>query len=138
MTNGELREYLNSKKKTLLKIGQMICVNEKTAYDTDMVPIQTTLNLQQDLIVTVIKFDKQNTTENCANQIRTRIEKKQNSVVQPISWTDQEYIIPIGTLFTILIISITINLIMCLRGCIRQIQSSGPRRGGNLELGILE
>ena len=53
----ELKKFILEKNKSLKPTGQKICVNVKTAYQTNMVPITTTSNLLQDEILTHLVFD---------------------------------------------------------------------------------
>ena len=62
------------KNKSLKPTGQKICVNVKTAYQTNMVPITTTSNLLQDEILTHLVFDTGNSTKNCNKQIELRLQ----------------------------------------------------------------
>ena len=128
MSVRELKKFIIQKNKSLKPTGQKICVNAKTAYHTNMVPITTTSNLLQDEILTHLVFDTGNSTKNCNKQIEERIQSlmKAHYKPPPIQWS-----MPISILFVlVLTISITVNFLYC---CRRQ-ENSGPRRNNNFEL----
>ena len=133
MSVRELKKFILEKNKSLKQTGQKICVNVKTAYQTNMVPITTTSNLLQDEILTHLVFDIGNSTKNCNKQIEVRLQNiiKAHYKPPPIQWSNIEYVMPMSILFVIVLtISITINFLYC---CQRQ-ENSGPRRNNNFEL----
>ena len=133
MSMRELKKFIIEKNKSLKPTGQKICVNVKTAYQTNMVPITTTSNLLQDEILTHLVFDTGNSTKNCNKQIEERIQSliKAHYKPPPIQWSNIEYVMPMTILFVLaLTISITVNFFYC---CRRQ-ENSGPRRNNNFEL----
>ena len=128
MSVRELKKFIIEKNKSLKPTGQKICVNVKTAYHTNMVPITTTSNLLQDEILTHLVFDTGNSTKNCNKQIELRLQNiiKAQYKPPPIQWSNIEYVMPMSILF-ILTISITVNFFYC---CQRQ-ENSGSRRNNN-------
>lgn len=130
MSNRELKTFLKNKNQKLKQENMKICVTEENAFGKDMVPVQTSLNLQEDQILTLVMFDKANSTKDCNEQINARIQENQIAVLLPISWTNKEYLLPVVTLFVLFIASITINCVLCLRPVAR----TGPRRQDNFEL----
>ena len=133
MSVRELKKFILEKNKSLKQTGQKICVNVKTAYQTNMVPITTTSNLLQDEILTHLVFDIGNSTKNCNKQIEVRLQNiiKAHYKPPPIQWSNIEYVMPMSILFVIVLtISITVNFMYC---CRRQ-ENSGPRRNNNYEM----
>lgn len=127
-----LKRYIIKKNKVLRPMGEKICVNVRSAYKMHMVPITTSLNSQQDEVLTHITFDTANTTANCKMIIEERIKKILDDQYKPtpILWTNKEYLLPIAGLYSITIICFTILCAICLRPR----PSSGPRRQDLLEL----
>ena len=123
LSEADLIEFLKVKNKALNKTGQRICVDRKSAYQMDVVPASTIVNLLQSQILCHITFDVGNDTQSCRIKINRRIEdsKKSQYVPPPLKWTNHEYIIPLAFLFAICITSITMNLMLC---------SGHYRRGG--------
>ena len=133
MSVRELKKFIIQKNKSLKPTGQKICVNAKTAYHTNMVPITTTSNLLQDEILTHLVFDTGNSTKNCNKQIELRLQNiiKAQYKPPPIQWSNIEYVMPMSILFIlVLTISITVNFFYC---CRRQ-ENSGLRRNNNFKL----
>ena len=132
MSVRELKKFILEKNKSLKQTGQKICVNVKTAYQTNMVPITTTSNLLQDEILTHLVFDIGNSTKNCNKQIEERIQKTLDAQYKPppILWTNKEYLLPIAGLYAITIICFTILCVVWFRPR----PSSGPRRQDLMEL----
>ena len=62
-----------------------------------MVPITTSLNSQQDEVLTHITFDTANTTANCKMIIEERIKKILDDQYKPTPtlWTNKEYFLPV-------------------------------------------
>ena len=127
-----LKRYIIKKNKALRPMGEKICVNVRSAYKMHMVPITTSMNSQQDEVLTHIMFDTANTTANCKLQIEERIQKTLDAQFKPppILWTNKEYLLPIAGLYSITIICFTILCAICLRPR----PSSGPRRQDLMEL----
>ena len=127
-----LKRYIIKKNKVLRPMGEKICVNFRSAYKMHMVPITTSLNSQQDEVLTHMTFDTANTTANCKMIIEERIKKILDDQYKPTSilWTNKEYLLPIAGLYSITIICFTILCAICLRPR----PSSGPRRQDLLEL----
>ena len=127
-----LKRYIIKKNKVLRPMGAKICVNVRSAYKMHMVPITTSLNSQQDEVLTHITFDTANTTANCKMIIEERIKKNLDDQYKPppILWTNKEYLLPIAGLYSITIICFTILCAICLRPR----PSSGPRGQDLLEL----
>ena len=73
MSVRELKKFILEKNKSLKPTGQKNCVNLKTAYQKNMVPITTTPNLIQDEILTHLVFDTGKSTKNCNEQIELRL-----------------------------------------------------------------
>ena len=133
MSMGELKTFISKKNTSLQPKGQKICINIKTAYQKNIVPITTTTNLLQDEILTHIVFDTGNSTKNCQEQIETRLKSIETAQYKPppIQWSNIEYAMPMTILFVlVLTISITVNIMYC---CRRQ-ENSGPRRNNNFVL----
>ena len=127
-----LKRYIIKKNKVLRPMGEKICVNFRSAYKMHMVPITTSLNSQQDEVLTHMTFDTANTTANCKMIIEERIKKILDDQYKPtpILWTNKEYLLPIAGLYSITIICFTILCAICLRPR----PSSEPRRQDLLEL----
>merc|ERR1712051_433851 len=108
----ELKKFIIEKNKSLKPTGQKICINVKTTYQANMVPITTTSNLLQDEILTHLVFDTGNSTKNCNKQIEGRIQSlmKAHYKPPPIQWSNIEYVMPMTILFVlVLTISIIVN-----------------------------
>ena len=116
MSEAELTRFLEVKNNALSKTGQRVCVNKENAYQNDVVPASTSVNLLQSQILCHLKFDIGNDTENCNAKINKRLadSKKANYEAPPVMWTNQEFVATISLLFAICIGSIIMNLILCL------------------------
>lgn len=133
MSIGDLKTFISKKNASLKPKGLKICVNIKTAYQKNIVPITTTSNLLQDEILTHIVFDTGNSTKNCKDQIETRLKGILRAQYRPppIQWSNIEYVMPMAILSVlVLTISVTINILYCCRGQ----NNSGPRRNNNFVL----
>ena len=126
MTVRELKKFLRIKNNALRPFNKRVCVNAKSAYYKNYVPVTSSLNLNQNQILTHIAFDIGNSTLECNNKIEERLEraKKEQLRRPPIQWTNTEYVMPIVTLFLLFLASITVNCMLCFRLSLR----SGPRR----------
>ena len=123
MTVRELKKFLRIKNNALRPFNKRVCVNAKSAYYKNYVPVTSSLNLNQ--ILTHIAFDIGNSTLECNNKIEERLEraKKEQLRRPPIQWINTEYVMPIVTLFLLFLASITVNCMLCF--CLSL--TSGPR-----------
>ncbi len=132
MPSNVLTKYITRKNKALRPMGEKICVNVRSAYKKHFVPVTTSMNLNQDEVLTHIMFDTANTTETCKILINERIQKTLEAQYKPppILWTNEEYIVPITGVYIITLVCFTIICVLCLRPRPR----SGPRRQDLIEL----
>ena len=119
MGERELRRFIAQKNAILSQYGEKICIDLRNAYEEDVVQVSTTMNLNQDEILTHLLIDKANGTLECASQIRTRIEGNNKPEYKPdvtmIDWKNNEYIVPMSCFVVLFLISFTFNFFLYLK-----------------------